>query len=101
MRALFLLLKLIFVGHLLLSASMDGKCKVWDVLGDRNVRRTYAGHSEAVRSIQFNNNGTEFLSSSFDRFIRLWDVESGQAKGTFCNRSVFFYIYIYKKREKI
>ena len=36
-------------GHLLLSGSMDGKCKIWDVLSDKNVKRTYIGHSEAVK----------------------------------------------------
>jgi pre-mRNA-processing factor 17 len=77
-----------FTGHLLLSSSNDGKCKIWDVYGDRNVRRTYAGHTEGVRCTQFSDNGLEFLSSSFDRVIRLWDVETGQAKGTFTNRKM-------------
>lgn len=40
---------LIVTGHLLLSASMDGKCKVWDVMGDRQVKRTYIGHTEGVK----------------------------------------------------
>ena len=75
-------------GHLLLSASMDGKCKIWDVYGDRNVKRTFSGHSEAVRMATFNESGMEFLSSSFDRSVRLWDVETGQAKGTFTNRKM-------------
>lgn len=77
-----------FTGHLLLSSSNDGKCKIWDVYGDRNVRRTYAGHTEGVRCTQFSDNGLEFLSSSFDRVVRLWDVETGQAKGTFTNRKM-------------
>merc|ERR1711991_26067 len=75
-------------GHLLLSGSMDGKCKIWDVYSDRNVRRTYVGHSEGVKSVNMNEKGTEFLSTDFDRIMRLWDVETGQAKGSFTNRKM-------------
>lgn len=83
-------------GHLVLSASMDGTCKMWGLYDDdnwtsgsgRSLRRTYSGHSEGVRSIDFNNDGTAFLSSSFDRVMRLWDVETGVATGTFCNRKM-------------
>lgn len=77
-------------GHLLFSASLDGKCKVWDVATDRNVRCTYSGHTEAVRSMNLSNDGSEFLSSAFDRYIRLWDTETGQAKATFSNRKMSY-----------
>jgi pre-mRNA-processing factor 17 len=77
-----------FTGHLLLSSANDGKCKIWDVYRDRGVRRTYSGHSEGVRCTQFSDNGINFLSSGFDRAIRLWDVETGQAKGSFTNRKM-------------
>lgn len=88
-------------GHLLLSASMDGKCKVWDVFEDRNVRRTYAGHTEAVRSINLNNDGTQFLSSGFDRYIRLWDVETGQAVGTYSNRKMAYQAKFYPRDNNL
>ena len=47
-------------GHLLLSAGLEGKCKIWDVCCDRNVRMTYHGHSKAVRSIGFSQSGARF-----------------------------------------
>ncbi len=75
-------------GHLLLSGSMDGKCKVWDVAREKNVLRTYSGHSEGIRSIHMSNDGSQFLSSGFDRYVRLWDLETGQAVGTFSNRKM-------------
>ena len=73
-------------GHLLLSGSMDGKCMIWDVYNDKNLKRTYMGHSEGVRSVHMSNDGSRFLSSSFDRYVRLWDLETGQAVNTFSNR---------------
>jgi len=63
-------------GHLLLSAGLDGKCKVWSTT-DKKVMRTYIGHTAAVRDVQFNNDGSKFVSCSFDRYLRLWNTESG------------------------
>ena len=46
------------------------QCKVWDVMNDKRCMRTYMGHTAAIRDCNFNNNGTEFLSCSFDRYVR-------------------------------
>lgn len=36
------------------------------------------GHSKAVRDICFNNSGTKFLSAAYDRYLKLWDSETGK-----------------------
>lgn len=36
-----------------------------------------------VRDVCFNNGGDEFLSASFDTFVKLWDTETGQVKNRF------------------
>ena len=41
------------------SGSMDGTVKIWDVYNERHVKRTYNGHSQAVRCINFNNDGSK------------------------------------------
>ncbi len=38
-----------------------------------------AGHSKAVRDICFNNTGTQFLSAAYDRYLKLWDSETGES----------------------
>jgi len=81
-------------GHLLLSAGLDGACKVWSV-EQKKCMRTYVGHSAAVRDVQFNNDGTKFISSSFDRYLRLWDTESGKVLGTYTNRRVPYVVKFY------
>jgi WD domain, G-beta repeat len=81
-------------GHLLLSAGLDGKCKVWSI-ADRTVMRTYEGHKAAVRDVQFNHDGSKFVSASFDRYLRLWDTESGQVLQTFYNKKVPYCVEFY------
>lgn len=84
-------------GHLLLSASMDGKAKIWDCKDSYKCLRTYHGHAEGIRSMKFSNDGKEFLTTAFDRYIRLWDTETGQTKGTFTNRKMGYCIKYYPR----
>eukprot|EP00562_Extubocellulus_spinifer_P017165 CAMPEP_0178607702 /NCGR_PEP_ID=MMETSP0697-20121206/37742_1 /TAXON_ID=265572 /ORGANISM="Extubocellulus spinifer, Strain CCMP396" /LENGTH=687 /DNA_ID=CAMNT_0020246205 /DNA_START=79 /DNA_END=2142 /DNA_ORIENTATION=- len=81
-------------GHLLLSAGLEGKCKVWSI-PERKVMRTYIGHSAAVRDVQFSDDGSTFLSASFDRFVRLWNTETGEVLGTYTNRRVPYVVKFY------
>ena len=73
-------------GHLLLSASHDGTCKIWDVMTHKRCIRTYMGHSKAVRDICFTNDGRKFLSASFDKSINLWDTETGKIIRNYQNK---------------
>jgi len=90
-------------GHLLLSAGLEGKCKIWSVSQslEKKLRyqclRTYLGHSAAVRDVRFNNSGSQFASCSFDRFIRIWDTESGAVVATLTNRRVPYCVHFYPK----
>uniref|UniRef100_A0A3Q3G0S7 Pre-mRNA-processing factor 17 n=1 Tax=Labrus bergylta TaxID=56723 RepID=A0A3Q3G0S7_9LABR len=74
--------------HLLLSSSMDCKIKLWEVYSERRCIRTFIGHSKAVRDICFNNTGTQFLSAAYDRYLKLWDTETGKCITPFTNRKV-------------
>ena len=77
-------------GHLLLSASHDGTCKIWDVMTHRKCIRTYMGHNKAVRDICFNNDGRKFLSAAFDKSINLWDTETGKIIRNYQNKKTPF-----------
>ncbi|CAG9559637.1 unnamed protein product [Danaus chrysippus] len=74
--------------HLMLSAAMDCRVKIWEVYGDRRCIRTYFGHRQAVRDVNFNNTGTHFLSAAYDRYIKLWDTETGECVSRFTSRKV-------------
>ncbi|CAH0693385.1 unnamed protein product [Chilo suppressalis] len=74
--------------HLMLSAGMDCRVKIWEVYGSRRCVRTYFGHRQAVRDVNFNNQGAHFLSAAYDRYIKLWDTETGACVSRFTSRKV-------------
>jgi len=75
-------------GHLILSGAMDSKVKIWEVYRNRRCIRTYSGHRQAIRDVNFNNSGDRFLSTSYDRYIKLWDTETGKCVQSFTSNKV-------------
>jgi len=74
--------------HLLLSSGLDGTVKIWNVNGNREKLRTFVGHKKAVRDINFNHDGSRFISAAYDKKIQFWDTETGQSISTFGNGKV-------------
>lgn len=79
-------------GHLLLSCSMDTKIKLWECYHERRCIMTFHGHKQAVRDICFNRRGDRFLSSGYDKTIKLWDTETGQCVKKFNSRKAAYSI---------
>lgn len=86
--------------HLFLSASMDGKVKLWEVYKQRRCIMTFMGHRSAVRDICFNKSGDRFISAGYDKTIKLWDTETGQCIKKFNTRSVAYCIKFNPDEEK-
>eukprot|EP00126_Sphaerothecum_destruens_P003515 Sdes_comp17262_c0_seq1m6458 len=82
-------------GHLLLSAGMDSTVKLWEVYGKRRCLRTFLGHTKAVKDVDFNFDGSRFISASYDRWIKLWEVDTGKCIGKFRSPSVPYCVKFY------
>ncbi|XP_047321315.1 pre-mRNA-processing factor 17 isoform X2 [Impatiens glandulifera] len=87
-------------GHLILSAGMDTKVKIWDVMNSGKCMRTYMGHGKAVRDIWFSNDGSKFLSAGYDKNIKYWDTETGQVISTFSTGKVPYVVRLNPDEDK-
>jgi WD40 repeat protein len=64
-------------GRRVLSASLDGTLRLWDVAGAKEIRQ-FRGHTNWIGNLCVSPDGKRALSSSLDRTIRMWDVETGR-----------------------
>ncbi|XP_059656123.1 uncharacterized protein LOC132303069 isoform X1 [Cornus florida] len=87
-------------GHLILSAGMDSKVKIWDVCNSGKCMRTYMGHGKAVRDISFCKDGSKFLSAGYDKNIKYWDTETGQVISTFSTGKIPYVVKLNPDEDK-
>lgn len=61
---------------MLLSAGTDNTIMLWDIRSNKAIFKIL-GHPEPITSIDITFDNTMISSSSFDGFVRLWDMVKG------------------------
>jgi guanine nucleotide-binding protein subunit beta-2-like 1 protein len=79
--------------NMVVSASRDKKLMVWELTPQTDgegtetspgyARRSMGGHSECVQDVVLSSDGQFALSASWDKTMRLWDLNTGVTARTF------------------
>jgi guanine nucleotide-binding protein subunit beta-2-like 1 protein len=73
--------------NLVVSSSRDKQLMIWELTPDGEypgyARRALNGHSETVSSAVLSSDGQFALSGSWDKTMRLWDLNTGSTVRTF------------------
>jgi len=74
--------------NLVVSASRDKTVMIWEMASEEGqgvgyARRALTGHSEPVACVTLSSDGQFALSGSWDRTMRLWDLNTGASVRTF------------------
>mmetsp|Transcript_66769 Transcript_66769/g.150760 ORF Transcript_66769/g.150760 Transcript_66769/m.150760 type:complete len:314 (+) Transcript_66769:90-1031(+) len=73
--------------NLIVSSSRDKSLMIWELTPDCETigyaRRALTGHSECVECVVLSSDGQFALSGSWDRTLRLWDLNTGATVRTF------------------
>ena len=64
------------VSNIVLSAAADNTISLWDIRANKYIFRILA-HPEPITSIDISRDSTVISSSSYDCYVRLWDVIKG------------------------
>lgn len=66
-------------GHLLASGHSDGKCMLYDIRGG-NILQLFKAHDDEIRSLNFSPKNYYLLTASYDRKIKLLDLQGDLTK---------------------
>ena len=88
-------------GHLVLSAGLDGVAKLWTVGpgGALACAVSYHGHARAVRDACFAADGRRFVTCAYDRYVKLWDTETGAVVSACTNGKTPYCARLYPGNE--
>lgn len=77
-------------GRSILTASMDGTAKVWDLNADvETPRLTLVGHTQGVTSATYSSDGRYIVTTSYDGTAKIWDAQTGGLRTTLIGEQGF------------
>ena len=73
------------------TSMSNGNVCIWDAVSGKNVAPPLCGHEGPICSIAVSPDGTQIASSSQDRTLRMWNVNSGKAHARFTGHTGVVY----------